>query len=757
MLPTQNDLIKKLNKMLAGLACINQSTKQEEVKSLKRQLAEDYRLSETTLSQIVATLEHDYHQEQITALQNEAKKREGWVGYYIKTTTNEGWDMSEKKGHINITVMVNHQGDLQVVVKPDGEREEGVTKNEGSFKRATNETMICFDGNGKLRVNKVVDIKTRRARYKLNKDQLSEGEIEEEREKRDNQNYNISKEVMAQDVNAFTCFFPTGGVSQGGKNRGGAVHTYQQNKGEDVFGLTFKEKNENNPVDVNYAMQYMLQIGAQLNGLHKQGISHHDVKLENILSHQVNGHPVLTLIDCPLEGETAAPIGSSGKKKGFAKTVGVSCPPHTHVDEIEDPDDPEKIVKIRTDYWSNGLYSSEDDEGDPQPEKDRIDKIWLQEGDEKSIATKYWESKKRYTGHVDDSYAYLRGLLKIAASISNTKEQEQARFALGKFASDQMKKLANQTLAYVEDDKQKSWPEKNLTVAKIQEEFAEYCKKEPSLQAAFNEAEVTAKQAGSGPDGGLRITIPKEGISGGEEEKRNMKRRTTRRVDRNTGRNRSTAVAGTAVAGTAVAGTAVAGANQPQSAVTVAMVLRKEEKNLLMKLWLLLLDCMTLSSGEGSRLASYNRIYSEFRLNGGYQEGQVNFGWKLIEQSLNNNRFIDGCVEFAQALIVAECSKKDGDIQSAIEERITSLTGSNTESFTSQFEKNKESFTSKLQKPQERNKISAAVKKMKELQANEASKKEKLQKSGYKVPLLEVAAADVAKMLRDKKYDCGRE
>lgn len=604
MLPTQNDPIDKLKRMLAGLAFINHSTTLKE-QQVKQQLQREYRLSETTLSQIVATLENDYHQKKITALQNEAEKREGWVGYYIKTTTNETGVSKSKEDHINITVMVNPQGDLQVVVKPEGERKKEVTYNQGSFKRATEETMFQIDKNGQLIVSNMVNLKY---------NQLTSGQ-------RFKENINISREVIGHDPNAFTCFFPSNSQE---RNRDGDTRIYQANNGKAVSDLIFGETDS---VDVNYAMQYMLQIGAQLSGLHEKGISHHDVKLENMLSRQVDGHPVFTLIDCPLQGETATP--SNAMKESPMRTLGISCPPDTREVKIKDPEDPGKTVVIRTDSWSNGLYSSQDGKGDPQPEKDRIDKIWLQEGDENPIATKYWKSEKRFTGHVDDSYAYLRGLYLISCAAQN----EQ----LFNFAIEKMQELADQTLAYVQNASQNSWPEGNLTVAKIQEAFAVYCNEKPSLKAAFNKAE----EAGSGAVAGLAIPIPK----------RKDGKRVVGRGNRGGGRNDSRHVD----TWRKPRPTTVAGANQTQPAVTVAMVL-KEQRDIsnLKWLWLLFLDCMTGKFGEGSRRTLYKNMYSAFHLEGQNQRRQVDFGWGLIAQSLENKIFETGRVEFAQALIVAE-------------------------------------------------------------------------------------------------------
>ncbi len=649
MLPTKKkDSIVTLHRMLDGLTFINQSTTITS-STVKQQLQQEYRLSETTLKQIVATLENDYHQDQITALQNEAKKREGWVGYYIKTTTNETGVSKSKEDHINITVMLNHQGHLQVVVKPEGERKEEVAYNEGTIKRATNETMIFFDQEGTLRVNNVVDIK--------GKPEVQRKLAEEERRAK---NISISGEVIEHDPNAFTCFFPDAGVVQGGKKRAGDIRIYQTYKGKDLI-----DDMGENGVDVDYAMQYMLQIGAQLSELHKKGISHHDVKLENILSRQVDEHRVVALIDCPRRGETASPSGVHGTRTPTV-TPGASCPPR---------------FWEGTYYWSNDVYKKRE-----RREKDAIDEIWITQRDGKtSVAKSYWESSKAYTGHVDDSYAYLRGLYKIADSIPRygiLGGPNPGKVLLQKFALAQMQELANQTRKYV-DASENSWPEENLTVASIQQAFAEYCENNLSLQTAFSKAKVTAKQAGSGAVAGFQITIPEEKdgkrvVGNGNRGGRRGDRRNASRPGDKERKTRPTVGVG---------------ANQPQPADTVAMVLKEQrDRNSLRWLWLLFLDCVTLRFGEGSRRTLYKNMYSAFHLRKDAQQPQVDFGWKLIAQSLENKRFETGCVEFAQALIVAEVlsSANGGEIKedviaSTISDKVSGLTGPNKDSFTSKL------------------------------------------------------------------------
>ncbi len=289
------------------------------------------------------------------------------VGYYIKITVGSSDENDdEKQSHVNISLMLNTTTkQVAIIIKPKGVRKENTSYFEGTLKRATKSVKLTLNPEGILTVSPVMAIKA-------NSDEHAKS---------------VSDELHANNalptdsclfIKRDPFFIPGTSTNNAGK-RIGTVRHYQANKGVTIIDHIEDKQNKDQQKTVQMALRYMDQVGSQLNALHEQGRAHFDCKPQNILYEKNSGQ--FTVIDIPKEKYDPC---------------------------VEDPPgrDPLPVTRGYT-----TLPTQEKNQDSNYPE---IDNIFYPPGKQDISEC---ASTVVYLGHVNDSYAYLRGLYDIADSI----------------------------------------------------------------------------------------------------------------------------------------------------------------------------------------------------------------------------------------------------------------------------------------------------------------------------------------------------
>jgi len=203
------------------------------------------------------------------------------------------------------------------------------------------------------------------------------------------------------------------------------------------------KQNQDQQKIVQMALRYMDQVGSQLNALHENGAAHFDCKLENILYDENSRQ--FTVIDIP-ERQYDPCVEDPQQDSKLPYTPGYTSPPNRPL-------------------YTGNLTSS----------------------GFKSLDTIFYSATIppiTHLGHVNDSYAYLRGLYEIAAAIPDTQawlwsyHPPRQKTALKRFVLRQMDDLNKQILAYKQDNTTPhphTWPVDNMTVAKVKNAFTTFC------------------------------------------------------------------------------------------------------------------------------------------------------------------------------------------------------------------------------------------------------------------------------------------
>ena len=327
--------------------------------SLIKQQLLDFGLDPESAQAAIAALSTQENQTAITQLHDSFisstfGRRHSHVGHYIKTSTQPNSASSDDKNHANISVMRNTTtNQVEIIIKPQGERKENTSYFEGTSKRATKSVKLALNPEGLLTVSPVMAIKAND-----NVDAKS-----------------VSDELHA--VNALptdSCLF----VSGGGK-RENSVRHYQANKGVTVIDFIQDKQNQDQQKFVQMALQYMDQVGSQLSALHEKGAAHFDCKPQNILYDENSRQ--FTVIDIP-EQQYDPCVEDPQQASELSYTPGYTSPPS------------------RPRYAAPPISSGF-----------------------KSLDTIFYSATIpaiTHLGHVNDSYAYLRGLYEIAAAIPDT-------------------------------------------------------------------------------------------------------------------------------------------------------------------------------------------------------------------------------------------------------------------------------------------------------------------------------------------------
>ncbi len=311
------------------------------------------------------------------------KPTHSYIGHYIKAATS-----FYRSYHVNISVMQNTKTNhVEIIIKPQGERKKNTSYFEGTFKRATKSVKLTLNPEGILTVSPVMAIKAKDA-------------------------YNPKAVQDVSDALHTNASLPTNSclfVSGDGKRQDSVRH-YQAYKGETVINHIEDKQNKDQQNTVQMALQYMDQVGSQLNALHEQGAAHFDCKLENILYAKNSGK--FTVIDIPKENYNPCtpdpPQEPNASPLHFTwghTTLPIQTLPKQKVQgEAEDKDK------------KGSGYKEIDDIFHP-PDKRRSHAQFLECA----------SSLTALLGHVNDSYAYLRGLYVIADSIPDTQEWSCSR------------------------------------------------------------------------------------------------------------------------------------------------------------------------------------------------------------------------------------------------------------------------------------------------------------------------------------------
>lgn len=207
---------------------------------IKEQLR-NFGLDPDSAQAVISALKETKNQHAITLLRKEKSNiLIDSVGHYIKTHL-PGGSKKNKNSHVNITVMLNLKNkQVEIIVKSAGERARDVSYSEGQFKRATKCVKLTLIDNV-LTIAPVVAIKPKEDRYE----------------------FSVDREIRKQQQSTITCDI----VSGPGK-RIGHVRYFQDDGGKNVVDYIKTSKKLLDAELVGMAIQYVHQVGQQLNALH---------------------------------------------------------------------------------------------------------------------------------------------------------------------------------------------------------------------------------------------------------------------------------------------------------------------------------------------------------------------------------------------------------------------------------------------------------------------------------------------------------